>query len=83
MWKPLIVQWPSSNVCATSHRVLSLPAASSAVPEVEGGRDDDGDAQGNGQDPDGHAQDDQVGPVKRRARGTYIITQEGIHSCSK
>ena len=37
---------------------------------MEGGRDDDGDAQGNGQDQDGHAQDDQVGPVKRRARGT-------------
>ena len=51
-----------------THRVLSLPAASSAVPEVDGGRDDDGDAQGDGQDQDGHAQDDQVGPVKRRAR---------------
>ena len=47
-----------------NYRVFSLPAASASVLEVEGGRGEDGDAQRDGEDQDGDAEDDEVGTAK-------------------
>ena len=70
------LDWPIFEIAATSrevlhllicepiYRIFSLPAAAaSSVLEVEGGRDDNGDAEGDGEDQGGDAEDHQVGTV--------------------
>ena len=57
---------PSEQVAAppSTNRVFASEAATPSVLEVEGSRGDDGDAQRDGEDKDGYAEDDQVRAVK-------------------